>query len=108
MPVQPDWLWVPAHYVWTPNGSLFVDGYWDRPVAARGQMFAPVYFQRPVYAQSNFVYTPSVGIVANALLSSLFVRPRYNAYYFGDYYAPNNFQSGIYPWYSYPPEPLRV
>jgi hypothetical protein len=101
VPVQPNWLWVPAHYGWTPGGSLFIDGYWDRPLASRGQMFAPIYFQRPVYARSNFVYSPSVGIVANALLSSLFVRPRYHSYYFGDYYAPNQFQSGIYPWYSY-------
>ena len=58
-----------------------------RPLAARGQMFAPVYFQRPVYARSNFVYTPSVGIVSNALLTSLFVRPSHHSYYFGDYYA---------------------
>ena len=101
VPVQPNWLWVPAHYGWTPGGSLFIDGYWDRPLASRGQMFAPIYFQRPVYARSNFVYSPSVGIVANALLSSLFVRPSYHSYYFGDYYAPNQFQSGIYPWYSY-------
>src|SRR5262249_13149450 len=33
--------------------------------------------------------------------TSLFVRPSYHSYYFGDYYAPNQFQSGIFPWYSF-------
>ena len=101
VPVRPDWLWVPAHYVWSPNGCLFVDGYWDRPLATRGQMFAPVYFQQPVYTQPNYTYTPAVGLVAGALMSNLFVRPSYSSYYFGDYYGSNSAQSGIYPWYSY-------
>jgi hypothetical protein len=101
VPVQPDWLWVPAHYAWTPSSCLFVDRYWDRPLVSRGQMFAPVYFQQPVYSRPNFAYIPSVGIVANALLTSLFVRPSYHAHYFGNYYAANNFQSGIFTWYSF-------
>jgi hypothetical protein len=42
-----------------------------------------------------------VSLVTSALLSSLFVRPSNSSYYFGDYYAPNNFQSGIYPWYAF-------
>ncbi|MCA1685990.1 MAG: hypothetical protein LC745_08410, partial [Planctomycetia bacterium] len=101
VPVQPDWLWVPAHYSWSPGGSMFIDGYWDRPLTSRGQMFAPVYFQQPVYARPNYVYTPTVGILATALMSSLFVRPSYSSYYFGDYYGGNSAQTGIYPWYSY-------
>ena len=64
---QPDWVWVPAHYVWTPSGCLFVDGYWDLPVARRGTPFAPVYFAQPVYRQPQFVYTPTIGLVASAL-----------------------------------------
>jgi hypothetical protein len=100
-PVRPDWMWIPAHYVWTPSGYLFVDGYWDHPLAQRGTLFAPVYFNQPVYAQPNFAYTPTIGLVASALLSNLFVRPLYSQYYFGNYYGPTAFQSGIYPWYAY-------
>lgn len=98
---QPNWLWVPAHYIWTPNGYLYVNGYWDHPLTTRGLAFAPVYFQQPVYVQPNFVYTPTVGLLATALASSLFVRPAYNQYCFGDYFAANHYQAGIYPWYSY-------
>ena len=101
VPVQEEWLWVPAHYVWSPYGYIFVEGYWDRPIVQRGLVFAPVYFQQPVYRQPNFVYTPTIGIVATALISNLFVRPSYNQYYFGDYYAPNYAQAGIVPWYSF-------
>ena len=101
VPVRNDWLWVPAHYNYTPNGYLYSNGYWDYPFANRGQMFAPAYFSQPLYNQPNFAYTPSVGLLAGGLLSSLFIRPSYHQYYFGDYYGQNNFQSGIYPWYSY-------
>ncbi len=86
VPYQPDWVWVPAHYVWTPSGCLFVDGYWDRPIERRGLLFAPVYFQQPVYRQPNFVFIPTIVIAAAALTLDLFVRPSYNHYYFGDYY----------------------
>ena len=100
-PFQNDWLWVPAHYNWTPNGYVFVNGYWDRPLQQRGTLFAPVYFQQPVYQQPGYSYTPTIALAATGLLTSLFVRPSYHQYYFGDYYGANSVQSGIYPWYSY-------
>jgi hypothetical protein len=100
-PVQPNWMWMPAHYVWTPNGYLFSNGYWDYPLSQRGQLFAPVYFGQPVYTQPGFQYTPTVGLLAGGLLTSLFVSPMYHQYYFGNYYGANYFQSGIYPWYAF-------
>ena len=26
-PFRADWIWIPAHYIWTPRGTVFVDGY---------------------------------------------------------------------------------
>ena len=98
---QPNWLWVPAHYVWTPSGYLFVNGYWDHTIARRGTLFAPVYFSQPVYNQPSFAYSPTISLLAGGLLANLFVRPSYGSYYFGDYYASNYANSGIYPWYSF-------
>ena len=98
---QPNWVWIPAQYVWTPGGYLFTEGYWDRPIATRGLMFAPVYYSEPVYLQPNYIYQPTIGIVASGLMVSLFVRPSCNAYYFGDYYGSNYVGFGIYPWYSF-------
>src|SRR5258708_23048395 len=83
---QPGWMWTPASYSWTPNGYVYNQGYWDYPLVNRGMAFAPTYFAQPIYTQPNFLFTPGVGLVTSALYSSLFVRPSYSSYYFGDYY----------------------
>jgi hypothetical protein len=98
--VQPNWLWTPAHYVYTPRGYVFVDGYWDYPVARRGMLFAPVYFSSRTYAQRGFSYSPRTVINLGAFVDHLFMRPRYQHYYFGDYYAANYHDAGYFPSYS--------
>lgn len=98
---QPNWVWVPASTSWTPNGYVSNPGFWDYPLASRGQPFAPVYFGQGVTPGSNLAYTPSIGLLTSALATSLFVRPAYHSYVFGDYYAANNTNAGIYPWYAF-------
>jgi hypothetical protein len=98
--VQPDWVWIPAHYVYTPRGYIFVEGYWDYPVARRGVLFAPVYFSSRTYARRGFSYSPTTVISLGAFVDHLFMRPRYQHYYFGDYYAANYYDAGYYPSYS--------
>ena len=44
-----DWVWVPAQYHWNPSGWLFVDGYWDYPLPARGQAFASLQLNDGTY-----------------------------------------------------------
>jgi hypothetical protein len=99
--VQPDWDWVPAHYVYAPRGYVFVDGYWDYSVGRRGVLFAPVYFDAGVYAQPGFSYSPTTVIDLGVFANHLFLRPQYEHYYFGDYYAANYQSAGFYPSYSY-------
>ncbi|MGD0655721.1 MAG: YXWGXW repeat-containing protein [Thermoguttaceae bacterium] len=98
---QPDWVWVPPHYVWSPRGYVFVDGYNDYAIARRGVLFAPVYFDADVYGRRGFSYSPATVIDLAALTSHLFVRPQYQHYYFGDYYAANYQDAGFYSSYSY-------
>ena len=99
--VQPDWDWVPAHYVYAPRGYVFVDGYWDYSIRRRGVLFAPVYFTAGVYAQPGFSYSPTTVINPDVFTNCLFVRPQCQHYYFGDYYAANYEAGGFYPSYSY-------
>ncbi len=99
MPGRLNWVWTPAHYVWTPRGTVFVSGYWDYPIDHRGILFAPVYVERKVYFRQPYVYTPSVVISTGALAVHLFTRPRYEHYYFGDYYANEYAKRGIRPWF---------
>lgn len=98
--VQPDWVWTPAHYVYTPRGYVFVEGYWDYSVARRGVLFAPVYFTASTYTRPGYSYSPGTVIDLGALVDNLFFRPRYQHYYFGDYYAANYHNAGYFPSYS--------
>jgi hypothetical protein len=92
---------VPDHYVWTPRGYIFVDGYYDYSVPRRGIVFAPVYFNAGVYTQCGFSYSPSTVINPSVFVSHLFLRPGYGHYYFGDYYGSNYRSSGFSPWFSF-------
>jgi hypothetical protein len=98
---QPDWVYIPPHYIWSPRGYVFVDGYNDYAIGRRGVLFAPVYFDANVYGRRGFSYSPETVIDLAALTSNLFVRPQYQHYYFGDYYAANYQQAGFYSSYSY-------
>ena len=93
---QPDWLWVPATYYWCPRGWVYTPGYWDYPLARRGLVFSPVYFTGPVA-----VYRPAVCLDVGVLSFSLFCRPAYCHYYFGDYYDDRYVGIGIRPWFYY-------
>jgi len=98
--VNPDWIWIPAHYIWTPRGYLFVGGYWDYIVIHRGVLFAPVFFPSRVHIGLAFSFSPGFVIDLNVFDDALFLRSRYYHYYYGDFYAPRYYRSGIYPWFS--------
>jgi hypothetical protein len=95
------WVWNSPCYMWTPTGYIYQTGYWDYPLADRGLLFAPVYFTRPLWLTPGWVYCPSYVVSAGNFLASLFVRPAWCGYWFGDYYGPNYLAAGFYPWYSY-------
>jgi hypothetical protein len=92
-------VWVPNHYSWTPNGCVYIQGYWDYPFHARGVLFTPLAFRRPVYSQSNYCYQPQYSISAASAILHLFVRPNCHHYYYGDYYARRH--QNFHPWYDY-------
>jgi hypothetical protein len=100
-PVQPNWVWIPAHYVWAPRGYVFVEGYWDYSVSRRGVLFAPVFFNANVYSRSGFFFSPTTVIDSGVFGDQLFLRPSYNHYYFGDYYAAGYAGAGFFPSFSY-------
>ena len=60
-PFKPNWVSIPARYVWTPIGCLFVDGYWDHPLDERGLLFAPVRFDLAVWRAARQPFVPSPG-----------------------------------------------
>ncbi|WP_020472072.1 YXWGXW repeat-containing protein [Zavarzinella formosa] len=97
-PYRANWIWQPAHYRWTPCGYVFIDGYWDYPLANRGVLFAPVYIPRSYYAAPAYVYTPTYIVREPCLYGAFFARRGYGSYYFGDYFAPNYATLGFTAW----------
>lgn len=39
---DPNWVLVPAHYIWRPNGYALVEPYWDWPLEFRGEPYAAI------------------------------------------------------------------
>ncbi len=101
MAPQDNWVWVPDHYVWTPRGYVFVSGYWDHIVPRRGVVFAPIHVPPQIRARRTLIYSPSAVVNVSLLIGDLFARPRYDHFYFGDYYDSAFFRSGIYPMVSF-------
>lgn len=100
---RPGWVWIPAHYVWTPVGCLFVNGYWDFPLELRGLLFAPVRFDLAVWRALNRPFIPAFCINTDFLLGALFVGPHTRNYYFGDYFENAYAKRGFVPWIDYRP-----
>jgi len=96
---RPDLIYVPASYRWTPAGCVFVEGYWDLPLAERGLLFAPVAVPAPVLLTPGFVYTPTYAVLPDAFVGALFVQQGAPNYFFGDYFAPQFRQRGFSAWF---------
>jgi hypothetical protein len=94
--VRPGYIYVSSHYRWTPNGHVFVAGYWDYAVSRRGVLYAPITVNVALVGP-RYVYTPYYAVRDTIVLDTLFVRPAYGAYYFGDYYGPRYVSIGFEP-----------
>ena len=92
---RPNWVWIPAHFRWTPIGYVFCDGHWDYTLARRGVLFAPIAFSQPIYTQPEFVYTPMYVVSEPAMFGALFVRRGWGNYYFGDYFSAPYIVGGV-------------
>ena len=82
------WAWMPSHYMWTPRGAIFVPGYWDYPLDARGLPLAPVRVASATQpsAAGTTAFVPKVAVNLGDLSEALFVSAGYGHYYFGDYF----------------------
>jgi len=92
--------WIPARYVWTPYGFIFVDGYWDYPLDARGVLFAPVVFNRPYWVTPGWCWRPTYAVNFGLVFDSAFVRAGSFSFYFGNYYGSPFVRLGYQPWFT--------
>jgi hypothetical protein len=97
---NPNWVWTPSCLRWTPAGYVFVNGYWDYPLARRGLLFGCLGF-RPGFQFTGFNYVPSYVVAGRFLPTALFVRPAWGHYYYGDYFGAKYAGLGFQPWINY-------
>ena len=98
---RPNYVYVPAHYNWTPAGCVFIDGFWDYEVQRRGLLFCPIRFTANVWTRPGWRFEPRFIVYPEVLLGALFVRPDYHRYCFGDYFGPSYVSHGFIPWVDY-------
>src|SRR5260370_11187037 len=99
---RPGRVWMNSCYQWTPGGYAFVNGYWDYPLADRGLLFAPVYFNDPLWLTPGWFYRPRFVFGLGGLLDSLFWRPGYPGFYYGNFFGPRFAGLGFRPWFAGP------
>ena len=101
-------VWTPTRYVWTPDGYVVAEGYWDYELEDRGIVFSPVRFEAVAQTVS---YTPSAVVRVDNLPTHMFVYPDYGHYCYGNYYGTTLPGRGIRAWTQLPPnnyDPLHV
>jgi hypothetical protein len=104
---QENWVWVPDHYCSSPSGSVFVNGYWDYPLASRGLLYAPVWWPQSYFGYPGYYYRPYRVINTALLLTSLFINRPFHHYYYGygwghGYWNNGHWgHNGLYPWWAW-------
>ena len=79
-----NWIFVPAHYVWTEKGYVFIGAYWDFPLDLRGAAYSPIYVQPA--DRADYTYEPTAELDAGYITDSLLpYYPDYGYYYSYDY-----------------------
>lgn len=108
-PFKAGWIWNPAHYVWTPRGSLFAPGYWDYAIERRGEALLPLPAATAKTATSAM---PARTLNRAVFGEALFSDDGHGHFCFGDYFAANLAAAGLTPWYAAdehePVEPIYV
>lgn len=97
-PHKPGWIWIGAHWVWTPRGALFVPGYWDYALANRGIAFAPIQFDANGETARGRVTRPTVAVNVAELPEAMFIAAGLGHYCFGDYFS-GDLGDELRPWY---------
>ena len=97
-PYREDWVWCPARWHWTPAGCLYQAGYWDWRPLVRAQYYAPIRFTSPVYLTAGWRYRPWCVVDSSRFFVHLWIGPRSNCYYFGNYYGSYASTYGLSPW----------
>ncbi len=98
---QANWIWTPASYLSTPEGYVFVSGFWDYEPTFRGRLYAPIVFRTAEFLRRDYRLQPVYPLLEPAsLVMHVFVVPGSPYYYFGNFYSNRFTAQGFRPWYA--------
>ncbi len=95
-----EWIWQVAQYIPTPQGYVYVSGYWDYEPHFRGQAYAAVVFDTSTPGIDRLTFVPRYPLCRPAAtLLHLFSKPGSCNYFYGDFYDRSYAELGYQPWY---------
>lgn len=101
--LDPNWIMVPAHYVWRPDGYVFVSAYWDWVLEDRGDAFSPI--DIPAGRREGVVYEPAIVLEPVVIIPRLLVYyPDYSCLYYHHHHYHRDFWDhywGTPPWWGW-------
>ena len=87
---DPNWIYIPAHYVWRPDGYIYIEGYWDWKLDSRGTCFANVSIDPD--NRLDLVFTPSQTVDTLKLINRAFLYyPNYLYLFWWHYHFNTSF-----------------
>lgn len=98
-----NWVLVPAHYVWRPEGYVLVNSYWDWTIREMGSSYAGLWIppdKRAAYEYNPIVVVDPLFIVRR----NFFYYPNYTYFYNHHYHYSVEFWNGFSfspPWWGW-------
>lgn len=82
--LDPNWVYVPARYIWREGGYVFVAPFWDWPFELRGTAYA---CSSVSVGQKSIAYLPEMSVEPTVIVESfLLYYPDYYYFYFYHWY----------------------
>jgi len=102
--LDPNWVYVPAYYLWRPGGYLYIPGYWDYTLETRGCAYAAVTIPQEV--RQTIIYTPTVILQPAQIIRWCYsYYPDYTCFFWHNWYFYPGFWEGwccTPPWWDWP------
>lgn len=100
---DPNWVWVPATYIWREKGYVFIPGYWDWPLEKRGAAYSAVFILPDV--RLLVIYEPDVILEPLEIVETYYpFWPDYGCFFHHHYHYHGDFWSSwgmAPPWWAW-------
>jgi hypothetical protein len=95
--LDPNWIFVPSHYMWRPGGYVFVPAFWDWPLENRGTAYSSVVIKPEL--REKISYEPLNILKPTTIVKNLYpYYPDYLSFFqYHRHYHPDFWQNSCCP-----------